>query len=198
MARDGDMRNSIDTDARSWGAAETFADLVRLGERFVAGELGSFPGWGAAALDVESIPLRSRLVAFHHAGLLTVASQPGVASAQDGDGKLRVQRAFVCGFASDDAARALARLREDPEIHVGHFRRGADRGTELPVSTRAEVPYAFAGYNAFEEELDCFSELCSTQALAALAAQPYVSLVDLVWGREERLLDLMSRALESA
>jgi hypothetical protein len=192
------MRNPIDTDERSWESAETFADLVRLGERFIAGELGSFPGWGAAALDVESIPLRSRLISFHRAGLLTVASQPGVASAQDGDGKLRVQRAFVCGFASDDAARALVRLCSEPQIHVGIFRRGADRGVELPVSTRAEVPYAFAGYNAFEEELDCFSELCSSKALAALAGESYVSIVDLEWGRADRVFDLMSRALEFA
>ncbi len=192
------MRNSIDTDSGSWKSAETFAELARLGERFVAGELDSFPGWGATALDVESIPLRSRLIAFHRAGLLTVASQPGVASAPEGDGEPRVQRAFVCGFASDDAARALVRLRNEPEIYVSIFRRFAERGMELPVSMRAEVPYAFAGYNAFEEELDCFSELCSPKALAALAEQSYVSLVDLEWGRADRLFDLMSRALESA
>lgn len=186
------------THASAWRAARTFEDLLALGERFVAGELDAFPGWGANTLDVESIPLRERLRAFHRAGFLTVASQPGVASACEHDGSIRVQRAFVCGFASAPAARALERLRSDAELHVGVFAHGSARGDELPVSTRGGVPYCFAGYDAFDEELECFSELCTPPALAALRECVYVSAIDLAWGREAHLFDRLSRALESA
>lgn len=190
------MQRSIDTDALLWSAAATFEELVALGARFVAGEIGRFPGWGAPALDRESDPLRSHLLAFHRAGLLTVASQPGVAGTRDHDGQVRVQRAFVCGFASDDATRKLERLRTDPDIAVGIFRRGAARNDDIPVSARGGVFYAFAGYNAFDEELECFSELCSATALAALEAVSYVSLIDLAWGRADHLFGQAGQALE--
>jgi hypothetical protein len=192
------MHDSIDTEARAWNGAQTFEELVLLGGRFVAGELGSFPGWAAEALDVESIPIRSRLVAFHRAGFLTVASQPGVAAAPEHDGRTRAQRAFVCGFVSAATAHALATLAREADLHVGVFEHGAARGTEYPVSTRGGEAYAFAGYNAFDEELECFSERCSAAALAALRQTRYVSLVDLAWGRHDHLFDRVARALESA
>ncbi len=192
------MRDLADRSARDWSAAETFAELLALGERFVAGEIDRFPGWGASALDAESSPLRARLVAFHRGGLLTVASQPGVRGERDHDGKIRAQRAFVCGFASRPAARALERLRDESGLCVGVFAHGADRGSELAVGTRGGVPYAFAGYNAFDDELECFSELCSPRALSALREQLYVSIVDLDWGRRDRLFALVGRALRAA
>lgn len=175
----------------------TFDELVALGGRFIAGEIERFPGWGAADLDRESDPLREHLLACHSAGFLTVASQPGVSGARDHDGQLRVQRAFVCGFASEATARKLARLCNAADLEVRVFGRDDPRGDETAVASRGGTPYAFAGYNAFEEELECFSGACSRRGLKALAGASYVSLIDLVWGREDRLWTLLNDALRT-
>lgn len=181
----------------AWRAARTFDDLCRLGAAFVEGENAFFPGWGWPVLDEESLAIVPHLATFQRAGLLTLASQPGQAPRASHDGSAHEQRAFVCAFADERAARALAALPDDPEISIAFFRRGESGGARTPVATRGGIAHAFAGDSAFEEELECFADHLSREALQALERATYVSAIDLVWGRNSKLWSRLSQALGS-
>src|SRR5262249_47035263 len=122
----------------AWRRARSFTELCRLGAAFVAGECAFFPGWGWRSLDDESAHIANELAAFHRAGFLTVASQPGRAFL-DERGRAIEQRAFVCGFADDRAARALRALAPHGELSISLFRRGESGGVRTPVSTHGGV-----------------------------------------------------------
>jgi hypothetical protein len=179
----------------AWRGALTFDDLCRLGAAFVEGENAFFPGWGWPVLDEESDAIAPHLAAFQRAGLLTLASQPGSTPRTSHDGTPQEQRAFVCGFAAERAARALAALRAEPAIRIALFRRGQVGGVRTPVSSRGGIAHAFAGYSAFEEELECFADHVSNEALRVLERSTYVSAIDLVWGRDSKLWSSLSQAL---
>jgi hypothetical protein len=174
-----------------WRSAHTFDDLCALGERFVAGELAFFPGWLAPTLDAESDAIAAHLACLCRSGFLTLASQPGRAAHPAHDGTPCVQRAFVTGFVSRALARRLARRAAECAIEIRVFDAGLS-GSEVPVSTRDGVPYAFTGHDATADELDCFEDCVSAEALAALREARYVTAFDLTWGRE----DVLWRELE--
>jgi hypothetical protein len=180
----------------AWRTARTFGDLCSLGAEFVEGRTAFFPGWGWSVLDEESDAIVAHLAVLQRAGLLTLASQPGRAPWPSHDGAPQEQRTFVCGFADERCARALAELRAEPEIKVDLFRRGESGGTRTAVSARGGIPHAFAGYSAFEEELACFAGQVSSEALEVLERSTYVSAIDLVWGRDSELWKSLRQALD--
>ena len=186
-------------EARSlWRSARTFEELCALGARFVSGTLPVFPGWGAAALDLESDPLASDLAALNRAGFLTVASQPGRAAAADRDGVLVAQRAFACGFANGKTAAGLGRAANASGLCATVFPPGGGGGRREPVSLRAGEPRVFAGHCAIEEELSCFEDFLGSAGLTALSRAWWVSVHDPVWGRGPDLWDALRRALRPA
>jgi len=189
----------LDEGRAAWVSARTLDDLCRLGAGFVDGLLAFFPGWAASSLDRESEAIAAHLAALNRAGFLTVASQPGSPPRASHDGALHEQRAFVCGFATQRVARSLASYDgSDARIVVATFRRGSRGGARLAVSRRGSAAHAFAGYCAFEEELECFAPCVSTEALRALERSTYVSALDLEWGREARLWSELARVLGSS
>jgi hypothetical protein len=186
-----------ETARAAWREARSFADLCRLGEAFVAGECAFFPGWGWHELDSESSDIARELGAFHRAGFLTVASQTGGTSI-DANARHIEQRAFVCGFADERAARALRALCTRPDLSIALFRRGEVGGSNTPVSLHGGVAAAFAGTSAFEEELECFAEHVSADALAELERATYVSAFDREWGRDHELWTALAQVLGAA
>lgn len=189
------VANTIDRDSSQalWRSACTFEELCDLAARFVEGELTSFPGWLAPTLDVESDAITVHLARLCRAGFLTLASQPGRGEHPAHDGTPCVQRAFVTGFVSAELARSIALCIEESalEIEVLVFSEGAAEH-EVSVSTRDGVPYAFTGRDATADEIDCFEDSISSDALAALRDACYVAVVDPIWGRE----DVLWRELE--
>jgi hypothetical protein len=177
-----------------WRRARTFDDLCRLGARFVEGELAYFPGWGSPTLDEESDAIAAHLARFQRAGFLTVASQPGAVRGGTA-GVLEIQRAFVCGFADARAARSLAASRAASGISIALFDRGDGPGERTPVTLVGGAARVFAGHAAFAEELECFAEHLSDDALRALRSSTYVSAIDLEWGRNSELWPFLDGAL---
>jgi hypothetical protein len=181
-----------------WRRARTFDELCRLAAEFIEGRLDFFPGWGAATLDPESDGIAAHLARFQRAGFLTVASQPGRSHAAGDGGGACLQRAFVCGFADGRAARALSRARVDANLSIRMFRRGDASLERVPVTLVGGTPRVLAGYPAFEEELVCFEDHVSRDALQALASSTYVSAIDLAWGRDDVLWPFLEGALGAA
>lgn len=187
----------LDADRAAWRAARTFDDLCRLGAAFIEGRCRFFPGWGSPFLDDESDEIAAHLTALQRAGVLTLASQPGSAPRASHDGALHEQRAFVCGFASESAARAIVAGRFASDLAIATFRRGDRDHEAIAVSRRGGVAHAFAGHSAFEAELACFRGTISRAAFCELERSTYVSAIDLEWGRDSRLWSELARALDS-
>ena len=178
-----------------WRGARSFEDLCALGARFLAGDLSFFPGWGAPETDAETDSIAARLIEFHRAGFLTVASQPGGSCVRSWDGARESRRAFVTGFASSTAARAIATLGTHAELLVAVFAPGAGGGHAIPVVVCDGEPRAHCGIDAAGEELELFREHCSQDALASLSRAWYVAAIDGEWERDGVLWDAISTAL---
>jgi hypothetical protein len=187
-----------DIDRSAWRRAESFEDLCALGERFVSGALGHFPGWGAPDLDEESDALVEELTRANRGGFLTTASQPGRPFAPGHDGRAWAQRAFVCGFAREATHQGLIGVAAPLGLwcisgeHGGATRplHGASSDAvtaPIPVGLADGVPYLFAGHDAHTTELELFAGEVGAGALRALAAARFVWLVDPVWGRRDAL-----------
>lgn len=166
-----------------WREARGFEDLCSLAERFVAGEIAHFPGWGACTLDVESDALRDDLARLARAGWLTTCSQPGRLD----PGRDSRQRAFVAGFASETLAARVRELAANPGLGARIARRGAESAVGVPVTIEGGAPRVVIGGPAIEAELECFEEDVAPSVLSALADLPYVVAWDEEFGPSERL-----------
>ena len=172
---------------RAWREAQSFEELCELGRRFVAGELGYFPGWGASTLDVESDAIAIQLIALNQSGFLTVASQPGRRAGLERSGVRIMQRAFVCGFARPARARALVRAARSAELVALRQSTNADGGEPIAVTLQDGEPRVFTGHGARAAELDLFRASLHPRALAELDRCDYLSVHDPRWGRQRTL-----------
>lgn len=173
---------------RTWKNAQSFAELCELGARFVEGRLDSFPGWGACALDEESLPLAARLARFNRAGLLTLASQPG----RTPDAQGYEQRAFASGFCLAHEAGRWHRLRA-LGLAARCFRAGERGRAAVAVSRQAGAARVLAGHDARALELELFAGRIGPAAARELEECAYWSAWDPRWGREEALWSAIER-----
>lgn len=176
-------RCSRTASRRLWRAARSFDELCELGARFVAGDLASFPGWGHACLDLESEDLAPLLAALNRSGLLTLCSQPGLREPV----RALEQRAFVSGFASDRAVRAVSAYAFAAGIRACVQRPGEPPRGEVALTSVAGVPRVVTGHDPFPAELACFEDLIRPELLAELAHRPFLTLWDERWGRNDAL-----------
>lgn len=169
-----------------WSEAQSFGELCDLMARFLEGEGEEAPGCGP--VEEETKPLIPYLVALNRAGFLTTCSQPGALSPE------WRQRSFVDGFALEETARRIARLALFTDLHIVVSPPGHSAGYQTPVIVRDFMPHGWSGFTNFEE-VEFFSEECSSLAVAELRCAWSVSVVDLVWGRLEYLWEKLSEAL---
>ena len=139
------------------------------------------------------MPLVPVLELCNRAGFLTLASQPGRAPRGDSEGRVRSQRAFVAGFASEDAARAMQGVASSDVSVVVHSP-GARGGDAIEAGRVGDEPCLWAGHAAGREELRLFRPALSRAAHRELEAQSFVWAIDSAW--EER--DDLWRALRTA
>jgi hypothetical protein len=170
---------------RAWRSAQSFEDLCELGARFSAGELDSFPGWGASSLDTESDSISKELVSMNQAGFLTLASQPGRPS----------QRAFVCGFARAKLARALVGAAREAGLGLMRQTPRGRGGPAVAVTVENGEPRVFTGHAARTLELELFQTWIGPSAMRELARLDYVSLHDPIWGRQRKLWAVIQTTL---
>lgn len=179
-----------------WTEALTAQDLCGCAARFLAGDLGTFPGWGAPDVDEETDPLIPTLELCCRAGFLTVASQPGGDARIGADGRTEQRRAFVTGFASP---RAVERLRANLPQGLSLFSHPSsllDLDLGLIVGERGGETFLLAGAAAGPIELDFFRQAASPVAAEDLAQWSFTSLIEDDWNRDDRLWDHLDRALQ--
>lgn len=198
------MSTVTKTDRQAWASAQTLADLGELTAQWIEGRIGSHPGYYGTA-DVEDpatmVPVLARL---NRAGFVTVSSQQG-SSGPGHDGAHWRQRAAVDGFADYPAALRIIRAAAPvqglvtisfPPSTLPRRRFRCDE--ELPVTWRECEEYTWFGQQIPRREIRSRRVgwgACSRDARKALCAAWQVTVIDLEWGRNDLLWDVLDGAL---
>jgi hypothetical protein len=183
----------------SWREARTLDDLGRLTADWLESTLPAHPGyWGVP--DEETGPLVPVLAAVNRAGLVTVGSQPGVDEIDD-QGVTYRQRAAVELLAQPALAASLVDLVGPTFLstgvavrRLGPARRWrCDHSTSVPVTLWGGRPVTDFGAHLSRRVLRRYIFAgCGSEALAEVYAAHQVTLVDLVWGRDDQLWPLLA------
>ncbi|MFF3857094.1 DUF6919 domain-containing protein [Micromonospora sp. NPDC002575] len=167
----------------TWEGATGLSELGELTARWLTGELDETPTHGAPP-DEETGPLIPLLAAVNRAGLVTDFSQP--AEIDDG----WQQRAAVCGYCDDATLDQLITAFTPTDLVLLHER--TNSGIRLPVTLHLGTAHTWVGGSPGVELWD---DQCSPAAVRSLADSWYVTLVDPVWGRDDRLWPTLAAAL---
>lgn len=182
-------------DRRRWKAAHTFTDLCQLMALWAEGEIKTWPGHDGEP-DPETADLIPTLAACNRAGYLTTQSQPGVIG-PGFDGLLWEQRAAVEGLITDE--QLLARLRSAAEaagltviVHGGGRSVGPKKGV---TGTRRDGRDYTAGFGMklARRHLSCQWPVISRDAFREVSDAWQLTIVDPVWGRDDRLWKVLDR-----
>lgn len=170
----------------AWATATGLADLGELTARWLTGEYEETPTHGGPP-DPETTALIPVLAAANRAGYVTDFSQPGE-NLGGGDR----QRAAVGGYC-DDAVRArLADAVAGTDLVLLH--EISDSGIRLPVTLDAGTPCTWVGGVPAPEDV-WYTVALTAAAMTALRDSWYVTIVDPVWGRNDRLWPALTQAL---
>lgn len=193
---DQDLTREIEEAKGRWRQAQSFDEICELHAQFMEGRLKFIPGYGATELDGESTPIRPYLAELNRAGFLTLCSQPGVKEAA------YQQRAFVDGVAQYDVADAIKKvmLHSDLLVVVAQPRELWDY--PIPVTVAEFQPFTWAGHVGFFDEekgvlaaVREYAEICSEQVIRELRTACEICVIDLCWGREWYLWEVLAQAL---
>jgi hypothetical protein len=185
------MKNEKDAE-RLWREAKSFEELCELNARFIEGEIDFSPTTGASSLDEESKLLVTYLAALNRAGILTTCSQPGE---DQGHSK---QRAFVDGLALKETALRLNRLSMTSDLYIMTNEPGHYNGCMMPITIDEFRPHSWGGASHLDDETGMFpdalhfGEYCSESAMKELREVWEVCVIDLSWGRERYLWDVLA------
>jgi hypothetical protein len=186
----------VRADRKLWRRAGTLAELGGLMARWLEGDLSTWPGYAVAAPDDETGVLVPVLARANRAGFVTDASQP--ACDETGvDGRRWRQRAAVSGLVgSEDLLNALARVAEAHRLVI--LVRTADGISQRPgiaVTTGDGEAYTVFGCRLTRRDLRHVWLGVSRKALAEVEAAWQVTLVDPVYGRDDRLWTALGEAI---
>jgi len=181
-----------------WAEAKTIADLGELGALWLEGEIPSQPGYTEnCGPDEETEHLIPVLARLNRGGFFTTGSQPGGEGETASNGEWR-QRAAVDGFITDDGLLcriddALARVDGLTwVVNTASWWRDDYRPAE-PVTWADGQDYTWFGARLSRRHLRFpYGE---TGALPALFGAWQVTVVDLEWGRDDRLWPVLDEAL---
>jgi hypothetical protein len=186
--------------ARRWRDARTLADLGHLMALWTEGQIRTWPGHPGKP-DPETADLVPILAACNRTGYLTTQSQPGVIG-PGFDGLIWEQRAVVEGFIADEPL--LARLRSAAEaagltviVHGRDRSVGPKKGV---TGTRRDGRDYTAGFGMRLARRHLGSQWpgISRDAFREITAAWQVTVVDPVWGRNDRLWPLLDRVVGGA
>ena len=180
---------------RLWREAKTFEELCEINARFIEGDIDFSPIYGASSLDDESKPLVPYLAALNRAGFLTTCSQPG-----EDDGHSR-QRACVQGLALEETALRIERLSLTSDLYIMTAEPGRYNGCMMPITIDFFRPHSWAGSASLDDETGVFNDVlgfekhCGEGAVRGLREAWEVCVIDLSWGRERYLWDVLANEL---
>ncbi len=184
------MSNEYNSDAEQWREAKTLEELGELTAKWIEGKLSYYPCYGGDA-DAETTPLQETLAYFNRNGLVTTFSQPAEPIDEEGSS----QRACVDGYAREEVAKKLAALGLCTDLLVLIYPPNWTGGYQVPITLSEFRPFTWCGTCWGYEELECFTEDCSEEALESLRIAWKVVVIDLQWGREDYLWHHVHSAL---
>ena len=182
---------------QEWEKAQSFSDLCELGAKFITRQLPFFPGYGGEFPDPETAEISEYLARLNRKGFFTENSQPGELE------EFYAQRACVQGFALEELALDFAKKTLYSDIHIQVFSPedilpNGMYGYQIPVTVQEGQPFSWTGScdkNVFYQ-FEIFSPV-TANIIKQNSSVWYVVAIDLVWGRKERLWDiLLSESLE--
>jgi hypothetical protein len=183
---------------RRWAEAETVADLGELGALWLEGEIPSQPGYAEMrGPDEETGPLVPVLARLNRARFFTCGSQPGITpdSRCEND---HWQSAAVDGFVDD--LTVLSRINSACTagglhciVHSRATRWRNDYRSAVPVTRFGGQDCTWFGARLSRRYLRfLYGE---TGALDVLREAWQVTVIDLEWGRGDRLWPALDEAL---
>ncbi|CCQ48278.1 putative uncharacterized protein [Pseudarthrobacter siccitolerans] len=179
-------------DRGAWRQATTLAAAGELTARWLEGNSEFQPATFTASFDDETAPIAVGLAVLNRNGLFTKESQPGLQS-----GGL-VQRQYVTGFCSAEAAAELLALSTRSELVTVAHAPGETSNAAIPVTLDGGEVVTVLGSSenpVTEDQIqDWANETNDTLALL-LADSWYVEILDPVWGRDDVLLPAVLGAL---
>jgi hypothetical protein len=179
-------------DRGAWRQATTLAAAGELTARWLERDSEFQPATFTASYDDETAPIAVELAALNRSGLFTKESQPGLQS----DGL--VQRQYVTGFCSAEAAAELLTLSTRSELVTVAHAPGETSNAAIPVTLDGGEVVTVLGSSenpVTEDQIqDWANETNDTLALL-LADSWYVEILDPVWGRDDVLLPAVLGAL---
>lgn len=181
-----------------WKNAHSLADLGQAMADWLGGRGPVWPGYCASDVEDETRHLIPTLVACNRAGYVTTCSQPGHPPTCGYDGRMWRQRAAVDGWIADQ--RLLGRIRAHAnrrELTVITHRPGDRSHPGIVVTDANGEPSTQFGWTPGHRRLIA-SEWggVGRGAIRELRTATHLTLVDPVWGRDDRLwtaLDLAAK-----
>lgn len=187
------MTENHNSDIEVWYTATTLEDIGELTARWIEGTSTYHPCYGSSTVDYETRPLRQILAGYNRKGLITTFSQPGEPIDDEGNG----QRASLQGYAQEALAKRIAALGLHTDLLVFIFEPSGGGGYQVPITIQDFQPLTWNGGCLGYEELECFAEDCSEEALQSLKEAWSVIVIDPQWGRESYLWEYVCQALDN-
>lgn len=175
-----------DEAIEAWKSAETFEQLCELTAKFIEGKSPFCPSYGGAA-DPETQSLVPYLAALNRSGFMTESSQPGEET------ESYKQRSYVDGYARETTAKQIARMSLYIDLHIVVYPVGQAIGSQTPVTVSDFHPFTWSGFFTGEEVEFYAQEFPNVQTI--LEPLWGVSVIDLVWGRQDYLWENLTREL---
>lgn len=175
--------SAADPWSLSWETACALTELGELTARWLTGELTEHPAYGGAP-EEETRSMVDLLARVNRAGLLTDFSQPGLVEAGTR------QRAAVAGYCDEAILKRLLVAFAATDLVL--LNEHTDSGIRIPVSYRGGKPCTFLGG---KHGPDGWDKVLSDVGLGVLKNSWYVTLIDPIWGRDDRLWPLLAEAL---
>lgn len=183
-------RKSRRAERRLWTAARTIEDLGELTAQWLEGRISYLPGYYGTPAE-ETQPLLGHLAGYNRHGFATTSSQPGI-TPTNGSG----QRAWVEGFCTPDAARAIHAATLHTDLVLITALGADDNFARIAVTTKDHDDLTWAGATTSEYIDDYYGRDCP-HALDMLHNAWQIAVIDPVWGRNTLLWDLLATALDA-
>ena len=180
-----------------WKNAQSVAELGNLMADWLEGRIPTRPGYCDTRPDEETNHLLPVLTVVCRAGFVTTNSQPGHPLVRGYDGRMWRQRAFVEGWIADAALlnRIRGALKRAGMTVVAHGP-GSRGGDCIPlVEADGEIQAAEGDYPGHRRMSNTDWRDIGRHATNELRRSTYLTLIDPVWGRDDRLWPALAGAI---
>ncbi|MGW3427946.1 DUF6919 domain-containing protein [Streptomyces melanosporofaciens] len=181
-----------------WKKAESVADLGEFTAQWLEGRIRRHPGTiGRGGPDKETRHLVRTLAILNRAGFVTDCSQPGLPPQRGYKKRMFQQRAGVEGHITDQALlRRLTAAAKSAGLTVITYPPGATQRWGVPVTEVDGEPFTwFGNWFGIQDHIATSWQGVGEEALRELRTSTYLTLVDPVWGRDDRLWPALTGAI---